>query len=74
LKQNVELLEAVEHTHKNDSWAITSELRGTAEENGPAVTVLPATIRGDAIETFRHLHDFYLVDSTKLLPLAATDY
>jgi len=27
-------------------------------------------LRGDAIETFKHLHGFYLVDSTKLLPLA----
>jgi len=27
LKQNVKLLEAVEHSHENDCWAITSELR-----------------------------------------------
>jgi len=27
-------------------------------------------LRGDAVETFKHLHGFYLVDSTKLLPLA----
>ena len=27
-------------------------------------------LRGDVIETFKHLHGFYLVDSTKPLPLA----
>jgi len=75
LKQNVELLEAVQH---RDTKMIPGQSHLSYEERLKRMG-LPSLsyrrLRGDAIETFKHLHGFFLVESTshhitKMLPLA----
>jgi len=64
LKQNVELLEAVQH---RDTKMIPGQSHLSYEERLKRMG-LPSLsyrrLRGDAIETFKHLHGFFLVEST----------
>ena len=70
LKKDIRLLESVQQR----ATKLIPELRNMCYENRLKSLDLPSLsyrrLRGDAIETFKYLHDIYTVDSSLLIPLS----